>query len=134
MQHNKFLSWYEKQFGNGLAVAAHFSFEISNEAASIGVDWFAIKDIPWKSGAAGKVNATGGKLLKGFKNSVGIYASLEKDNNGVEYPLITFKNKGGDGDTIVVNGLSYLWELYKQEKDNDVPQAKLDEWKQNQIL
>ena len=128
MHENKFLDWYNNRFSNGYAVASHFNFEISNDAAAIGVDWSAIKDIPWKSGTAGKINATGSKLLKGFKNSVGIYASLERDKNGVEYPLITFKNKGGDGDTIVFNGLSCLWELYKQEKDEYVPQSKLDEW------
>ena len=129
-QQNKFLDFYNERFGSGTYVADYFRNKIADDAASIGVIWERISDkVTWHNGKSGKFNVSGKHLLKGF-GSVGVYASLETDNNGVEFPLITFKNKGGKGagDTVVFNGLSHIWNLFKDEKDGVVPQAKLDEW------
>ena len=125
---NKFLEFYRERFNSGANVASYFQSDIAADAASIGVIWERVSNkATWQNGKVGKFNVSGKNLLKGF-GSVGVYASLETDNNGVEFPLITFKNKGGKGDTVVFNGLSYIWELFKNEKDGVVPQAKMDEW------
>lgn len=125
---NKFLDFYRERFGSGANVASYFQNEIAADAAAIGVIWDRVCDkATWQNGKTGKFNVSGKNLLKGF-GSVGVYASIETDNNGVEFPLITFKNKGGKGDTVVFNGLSYIWELFKDEKDAKVPQAKIAEW------
>ena len=77
--------------------------------------------VSWRKGREGKVNAYGSQLLKGFKNSVGIYASIERcSKTGVEFPLITFKNKGGAGDTVVFNGLQLLWDLFKEHINSPI--------------
>ncbi|MCS6257442.1 plasmid replication protein, CyRepA1 family [Shewanella baltica] len=129
MQESTFAKFYRERFGSGEAVASYFDAELADDAATIGVNWSLVSNrITWVSGKGGKVNVDGSKLLPGFKNSVGVYASLEKDANGVEFPLITFKTKGGAGETVVFNGLTLLWELFKREKGAKVPQAKLDEW------
>ncbi|MEI9391479.1 hypothetical protein R5N44_09655, partial [Streptococcus pyogenes] len=102
------LSFYRDRFNSGYDLYDYFLSDISSDAASIGVDWAKIADrITWQNGAAGKVNATGKHLLKGFKNSVGIYASMEH-KDGITYPLITLKNKGGAGDSVVINGFMML--------------------------
>lgn len=135
MQENAFARFYRERFGSGEAVASYFNSELTDYASSIGVNWSAaLERITWQSGKAGKVNIDGSRLIKGFKNSVGVYASIERDNNGVEFPLVTFKTKGGAGDTVVFNGLTYIWELFKREKDTQIPQAKLDEWDQAKRL
>ena len=129
MHDSKFYKHYQERYGSGANVVDFQDADISDEAAAAGVDWSRIKsDITWQSGKAGKLNVSGGKLLKGFKNSVGVYASIETDKNGVEFPLITFKSKGGAGHTGVFNGLTFLWEEFKREKDAYIPQSKLDEW------
>ncbi len=129
MHNNKFKNFYTERFGSGLAVATYFDADIADHAAQIGVNWSrVVRDLSWKNGKEGKVNASGGKLLPNFKASVGIYASLEKDDHGNEFPLVTFKSKGGAGDTVVFNGLEYIWELFKREKDEFIPQEKRDEW------
>lgn len=129
MQTSSFKDFYDNRFGSGHAVANHFDSELTDEASNIGVNWPLISNsLSWQSGKAGKKNVNGKKLLGGFKHSVGVYASFEYDNNGVEYPLVTFKSKGGAGETVVFNGLSYLWELFKQEKNTEIPQEKLDAW------
>ena len=129
MKESKFVQFYRERFRSGLAVASFFEPELADDAATIGVDWSKVSsDISWESGSAGKRNVSGNKLLKGFKHSVGVYASFEKDKNGVEFPLVTFKSKGGAGDTVVFNGLTHIWELFKKEKDIEIPQAKQDEW------
>lgn len=130
MRESKFTQWYRDRFGSCAAVADYFSNEISSHAEAIGVDWSSIeREVFWQVGERCKVNATGSKLIKGCKNSVGVYASVEYDKNGVQFPLITFKNKGGAGDTEVFNGLNYLWELFKSEKDH-TNQALRDKWEQ----
>lgn len=128
MQTNNFLKWYNENFSRGEVVANHLAIEISNTAAEIGVDWSGVSDrVSWRKGKEGKVNAYGSSLLKGFKNSVGIYASLETcSKTGVEYPLITFKNKGGAGDTVVFNALSYLWDLYKEQIGKPLSPAEIN--------
>lgn len=131
MHESKFVQFYRERFGSGSAVASYFEPELADDASSIGVNWSLVShELSWESGTAGKRNVSGNKLLKGFKHSVGVYASFETDKNGVEFPLVTFKSKGGAGDTVVFNGLTHIWELFKREKDASIPQAKLDEWDQ----
>ncbi|MDF5560089.1 hypothetical protein P3702_24780, partial [Vibrio parahaemolyticus] len=129
MHKNRFFQWYLDRFGSCAAVASFFESEISSHADAIGANWANIESrIVWKEGERCKVNATGSMLMKGCRNSVGVYASVERDNkNGVQFPLITFKNKGGAGDTEVFNGLTHLWELFKREKE-DTTQAQRDKW------
>jgi putative DNA primase/helicase len=120
MQTNGFSQWYMERFGSCAAVAAHFSNDISLVADSIGVNWSAVSSrVYFQSGTTCRVNANGAAYLKkGNRNSVGIYASLEtydKDRS-IEFPSITFKNKGGNGQTEVFFALNYLWELYEREK------------------
>ncbi|MCR9548989.1 MULTISPECIES: plasmid replication protein, CyRepA1 family [Vibrio] len=129
MNNSPLLSFYRDRFNSGYDLYDYFLSDISSDAASIGVDWAKIADrITWQNGAAGKVNATGKHLLKGFKNSVGIYASMEH-KDGITYPLITLKNKGGAGDSVVINGFMMLVELYRDEKDNHFASAEVDTWK-----
>lgn len=128
MHNNKFLQWYRDNFDSCAAVASFFQSEIAETAKAIGAEWSNIKDkVTWNEGERCKVNATGSMLIKGCRNSVGIYASVERDKNGVSFPLITFKNKGGAGDTEVFNGLSFLWEEFKRHK-GDASQEQLEQW------
>lgn len=122
MDNNRFLTWYNDNYSRGDVVASLHSSEIANVAAEIGVNWDAVSDrVSWRKGRDGKVNAYGSQLLKGFKNSVGIYASIERcTKTGVEFPLITFKNKGGAGDTVVFNGLQLLWDLFKEHINSPI--------------
>ena len=119
MSNLPFKQWYDSEFRNGISVASALTHEISEVAALIGVNWSAVESrITWESGKAGKVNAYGSSLLKGFKNSVGIYASIERcRKTDVEFPTITFKNKGGNGESETFFGLTYLWELYNEFKN-----------------
>lgn len=129
MREGLFSKFCRERFGSGLAVANYFETELSEHAALIGVNWSLVSaDLTWQSGKAGKLNVSGKKLLNGFKHSVGIFASLEHNKDGIEYPLVTFKNKGGAGDTVVFNGIEHLWNLFEREKDIHVPQSKRDEW------
>ena len=117
MQESTFAKFYRERFGSCTSVADYFVQDISDTASDIGADWANIKDdITWIKGKTCKVNASGSKLLKGCHNSVGVYASVETDDNGVEFPLITFKNKGGAGDTEVFNALPLLWKMFKSER------------------
>jgi len=127
---NLFYEFWKEQFGSAQGVIDYFNDDITINAEAIGVNWSAVKDqLSWLSGKDGKFNAQGSKYInKGFKHSVGVYASIEKDKNDVQFPLITFKNKGGAGDTIVVNGLTYIWGLYKELKNGKIPQQKSDDW------
>ena len=122
MDNNRFLTWYNDNYSRGDVVASLHSSEIANVAEEIGVNWNAVSDrVSWRKGRDGKVNAYGSQLLKGFKNSVGIYASIERcTKTGVEFPLITFKNKGGAGDTVVFNGLQLLWDLFKEHINSPI--------------
>jgi len=130
---NKFIDWYNSQFRTGENLAQYLSHEISLAAAEIGVDWSAIeKEVTWRKGK--KVNVDGSKLLKGFKNSVGVYASIERCfKTGVEYPTLTFKNKGGSGDTVTFSGIGHLWDLYREDIGKALTptqQAKRDKQRQ----
>lgn len=128
MHQNRFFQWYSDNFDSCAAVASEFYADISDTAAAIGADWSNIeKKIVWKEGERCKVNATGSMLLKGCRNSVGVYASVERDKNNVLFPLITFKNKGGAGDTEVFNGLSFLWEEFKKTR-GDSSKEQIDKW------
>ncbi|PSB82122.1 hypothetical protein C5F61_00785, partial [Photobacterium damselae subsp. damselae] len=128
MHNNKFLQWYRDNFDSCAAVASFFHTDISDTAAAIGADWSNIESkVFWKDGERCKVNATGSMLLKGCRNSVGVYASVERDKNGVSFPLITFKNKGGAGDAEVFNGLNFLWEEFKRTK-GDASQEQIERW------
>lgn len=133
MSKNLFFEFWKDQFGSAQGVVDYFNDDITLDAETIGVNWSTVKDqLSWLSGKDGKFNAQGSKyILKGFKHSVGIYASEETDKNGVRFPLITFKNKGGSGDTVVFNGLNYIWEEYKSLKGGKVPQQKIDDWNKN---
>ncbi|HGY0940884.1 TPA: plasmid replication protein, CyRepA1 family [Vibrio cholerae] len=129
MNTSPLLSFFRDRFNSGYDLYDYFLNEIEAEAAVIGVDWSKVSDrITWQGGAAGKINATGKHLLNGFKNSVGIYASMEH-KDGITYPLITLKNKGGAGETVVINGFMLLVELYRNEKDSHFASRELDDWK-----
>lgn len=118
MSNLSFKQWYDSEFRDGISAASALTHEISEVAALIGVNWSAVESrITWESGKAGKVNAYGSSLLKGFKNSVGIYASIERcRKTDAEFPTITFKNKGGNGESETFFGLTYLYERYNEFK------------------
>ena len=130
-KNNNFLSWYNDKFGSGQNVAVYSSAEteIENTAATAGVNWGAVKNkVNW-TGKAGKHNANStGDLLKGHKNSVGIYCSYEKTNSGIEYPLITFATKGSSAGSIVFNGLQFLYEEYEHDGKGKVDPEKKKKW------
>jgi hypothetical protein len=107
-----FKQWYNRKLGNCEAVAEYFFNEISAHAEQIGVNWDIVSDrILWNYDVC-KISVSGSSLLKGVKDSVGIYASKKHTPDGIEYPLITFKNKGGNGETIVFNGKPLIWDEY----------------------
>jgi len=111
MRESKLFEFYQNRFGSGLAVADHFKHEIAREAAQIGVDWLSVSSkVTWKGGQTGKVNAQGSSLLKGYTNSVGVYASIEHSNidRRIEFPRITLKDKGGHGSTVNIDGFRML--------------------------
>ena len=120
-QNSAFETYYKNNVGSGAELALQLNHEISQALATIGVDWNAISSkVPWEAGKGGKVSVNGQAtgLLKGFRNSVGVYASYEIcPKTGVEYPWIVAKNKGGKGagDTVNFSGLSALWEMFKQD-------------------
>lgn len=124
---NPFLDWYHQRFGNAAAVADYFDADITEAAAEIGLKWSAVSHrVSYVKGKGNtcKINTNKSALLPGYKNSVGVYASVEESYGGADFPLITFKNKGGAGDTVVFNAAPLLWELFKEERGQLNAQAR----------